>query len=121
MDIEQYRKNTIVIETFFNICEKWKLNEYEQICLLGISNPLNFYRLKQNKFNSIEKDIMIRISYILKIYSLLQLIFLNENQADYWIKKKNKMLNNFSALDTISSEGINGIIKVISLLYKQVI
>lgn len=86
------------LEAFHNICDKWHVSTKNQNILLGVENK--------------NKQYLVRTSHILTIYKLLQSIFFDEEQADEWVRKPNKVFKNKSALDIMLEEDITGMVRV---------
>lgn len=78
------------LKAFFNIAEKWQLNDNDKIQLLGSPGRTTFYKWKASKSGTLPKDTLERISYILGIYKALHLIFSDSKIADEWVNKPNK-------------------------------
>lgn len=111
--------NSTALETFFNICDKWGINNKEQMILLGLESKSTFFKWKKDKTGILQKDTLTRISYILGIYKALQIIFPDEQQADAWIKKSNKAFNEYSALDIMLGGNLIDIARVREYLDAQ--
>lgn len=93
------------LKTFFRIVELWNLGNKEQIALLGKPARATFFRWKRGDFAALPKDTLERISYILGIYSALQVLLPKAEAADAWIKKPNAapIFGGRSALDRMLS------------------
>ena len=89
------------LRTFFRIAGAWKLSVEEQIALLGAPARSTFYKWKSDGANSVQRDILERISYILGIYKSLQILLPDRSAADSWIRKPNRapIFGGRSALD----------------------
>lgn len=83
------RKNLTgpALRTFFNIAEKWKLSEIEQLRILGLDSRSTLHSWKQGRVSAISKDALERISYILGIYKGLHILL--PQSADEWVRKPN--------------------------------
>lgn len=75
------------LRTFFNIAEKWRLSESEQMRILGLDSRSTLQSWKQGKVATISKDALERISYVLGIYKGLHVLL--PRSADAWIRKPN--------------------------------
>jgi hypothetical protein len=93
------------LRTVFRIADTWGLSNKEQIKLLGSPPKSSFYRWKQGKEVVLSQDTLERISYILGIYSALQVLLPRPEAADSWIKKPNTapLFGGRSALDRMVS------------------
>jgi hypothetical protein len=77
------------LRTFFNIAKDWKLNDEEQMILLGSIGRSTFYKWKSAKQGRLSHDTLERISYLIGIYKALQILLPNPSTADEWVKKQN--------------------------------
>ncbi len=77
------------LRTVFRILAAWGLSNKEQITLLGNPPKSTFYRWKQGESLVLSQDTLERLSYILGIYSALQVLLPRSEAADAWIKKPN--------------------------------
>jgi hypothetical protein len=75
------------LRTFFRIAEAWKLQEQEQMRLLGLESRSTFQSWKRGAVAVIPKDALERISYVLGIYKGLHILL--PKTADEWIRKSN--------------------------------
>jgi Protein of unknown function (DUF2384) len=77
------------LRTVFRILAAWGLSNMEQTKLLGNPPRSTFYRWKQGEKVVLSQDTLERLSYILGIYSALQVLLPRREAADAWIKKAN--------------------------------
>ena len=77
------------LRTFFRIAELWGLSVDEQMTLLGVTSRSTFFKWKRVQDVILPKDTLERISYILGIYKVLQILLPDERAADAWIRKPN--------------------------------
>lgn len=94
------------LRTFFRIAEAWKLQEQEQMRLLGLESRSTFQSWKRGTVSTIPKDALERISYILGIYKGLHILL--PKTADEWVRKPNaaKTFSGRSALDRMMSGNV---------------
>jgi hypothetical protein len=94
------------LRTFFRIAEAWKLQEQEQMRLLGLESRSTFQSWKRGSVSTIPKDALERISYILGIYKGLHILL--SQTADDWVRKPNaaKTFSGRSALDRMMSGNV---------------
>jgi len=98
------------LRTFFRIAESWDLSVEEQRTLLGRPARSTFFSWRQHPEEAtLSKDTLERISYILGIYSALQVLLPDEKAADAWVKKPNKasIFGGTSALDRMLSGNVS--------------
>lgn len=77
------------LRTFFRIANAWKLDNKEQMMLLGHPPRSTFFRWRQARGVALPKDTLERLSYIFGIYAALQVLLPRSEAADAWIKKPN--------------------------------
>ena len=77
------------LRTVLRILSAWGLGAKDQIKLLGNPPKSTFYRWKQGVGVVLSQDTLERLSYILGIYSALQVLLPKPEAADAWIKKPN--------------------------------
>lgn len=94
------------LRTFFRIAEAWKLQEQEQMRLLGLENRSTFQSWKRGAVAAIPKDALERISYVLGIYKGLHILL--PKTADQWVRKSNTagIFGGRSALDRMTSGNV---------------
>ncbi|WP_223827370.1 MbcA/ParS/Xre antitoxin family protein [Undibacterium oligocarboniphilum] len=79
------------IKAFFNIAAAWKLNNAEEMILLGWPGRTNFYNWKKDPTSArLSRDTLERISYILGIYKALQILLPDATAADAWVSQPNE-------------------------------
>ena len=93
------------LRTFFRIVDLWNLSVAEQMTLLGVTARSTFFKWKKNPDTTLPKDTLERISYILGIYKVLQILLPDETAADEWVKQPNKapLFGGRSALERMLS------------------
>jgi uncharacterized protein (DUF2384 family) len=84
---------------FFRIMEAWEIPDPEAMILLGRPSRSTFYTYKKGEGGRLSADTLERISYVLGIYKALQLLFIQKDQADAWLKKPNDAFGSKSALE----------------------
>src|ERR1700680_4214807 len=75
--------------TFFRIAEKWHLNNAQQMSLLGVSAPSTFFKWRKEQPDSLPRDVLERISYVLGVYKALHTLFPDDRAADSWVHRPN--------------------------------
>src|SRR5690606_39210825 len=93
------------LRTFFRIAALWGLSVDEQITLLGSPARSTYFKWKKDGADTLPRDVLERISYILGIYKDLQLLLPDEAAADGWIRRPSSALpfGGRSALDRMMS------------------
>ena len=87
-DLNPRKVSAPALRTFFRIANAWKLDNKEQMALLGDPPRSTFFRWRQAK-GVVPKDTLERLSYIFGIYAALQVLLPRPEAADAWIKKPN--------------------------------
>lgn len=77
------------LRTFFRIAALWDLSVDEQITLLGSPGRSTYFKWKRDGADSLPRDVLERISYVLAIYKDLQLLLPDEAAADGWVRRPN--------------------------------
>jgi hypothetical protein len=104
-DLNPRKVSAPALRTFFRIASAWKLENREQMALLGDPPRSTFFRWRQAKGVALPKDTLERLSYIFGIYAALQVLRPRPEAADAWIKKPNEapLFGGRSALDRMLS------------------
>lgn len=76
----------------------WGVDDAEARVLLGSPSRSTFYNYKRGQGGALSADMLERISYLLGIYKALQLLFVQPEQADAWMRKPNAAFGGRSAL-----------------------
>ncbi|MBR9990484.1 MAG: DUF2384 domain-containing protein, partial [Gemmatimonadetes bacterium] len=80
------------LRTFFRIAALWNLSVDEQVTLLGSPARSTYFKWKKEGAESLPRDVLERISYVLGIYKDLQLLLPDEAAADGWVRRPNEAL-----------------------------
>jgi hypothetical protein len=104
-DLNPRKVSAPALRTFFRIASAWKLENKDQMALLGGPPRSTFFRWRQAKGVALPKDTLERLSYIFGIYAALQVLLPRPEAADAWIKKTNAapLFGGRSALDRMLS------------------
>jgi|SRR5690554_2261319 len=98
---EKQRKrleSSTALRVFFDICEKWRLDESQISVLLGTPDRKTYDDFRCGSIPVLPNDVLVRISYVIGIYKALRRIFQTESQANLWPGKPNRDFENQSAL-----------------------
>ncbi len=103
--LDRRKQSPVALRAFFRIADLWKLTVDEQMKLLGLTTRSTFFNWQKDPEVSVPKDTLERISYILGIYTALQILLPNDKAADGWIKRPNTnpLFGGKSALDRMLS------------------
>lgn len=102
------------LRTFFRIAALWDLSVDEQITLLGSPARSTYFKWKKEGVESLPRDVLERISYVLGIYKDLQLLLPDEAAADAWVRRPNEAqpFSGRSALDRMLSGNVSDLYEV---------
>lgn len=89
----------VALSVFFNITKAWGVKTQGQRVLLGNPAESTLFKWKKGDVSKISQDTLERISYIMGIYKSLGVLFPTREQADAWVNKENKDLNDQTALE----------------------
>lgn len=102
------------LRTFFRVAGLWDLSVDEQITLLGSPARSTYFKWKRSGAESLPRDVLERISYVLGIYKDLQLLLPDEAAADGWVRRPNEAqpFGGRSALDRMLSGNVADLYEV---------
>jgi hypothetical protein len=102
------------LRTFFRIAALWDLSVDEQITLLGSPARSTYFKWKREGADSLPRDVLERMSYVLGIYKDLQLLLPDEGSADSWVRRANDAVpfGGRSALDRMLSGNVSDLYEV---------
>ncbi len=100
VDLQSVAAAQAALRTFWRLAEAWKLSVAEQITLLGVART-TLYQWKQGKVGPLDRNVLERLSYLLGIYSALQMLLPIPERAHEWLRKPNAtpFLGGRSAMD----------------------
>ncbi len=80
------------MRAFIKICRVWKLNEEEQLRLLGGVSKTHYRDWRHRTGDDLElpDDVLERISCVLGIYKALNVILPEPDAADGWLRRPNE-------------------------------
>jgi len=109
------------LRTFFRIAKAWRLDNPQQMRLLGNPPRSTYFRWRQADGVVLPRDTLERISYVFGIYSALQILLPRAHAADAWIKKPNAapIFGGRSALDRMLSGQVGDLFLVRQYLDAQ--
>lgn len=120
-EVDSKKMSSPALRTFFRIARAWRLNNQEQLRLLGSPPRSTFFRWRQGAAVALPRDTLERISYVFGIYSALQVLLPKAEAADAWIKKPNAapIFGGRSALDRMLSGQVGDLFLVRQYLDAQ--
>jgi hypothetical protein len=78
------------LRAFFRVAALWRLSVDEQLTLLGSPSRSTFFKWKKQGADTLSRDVLERISYVLGIYKALQILLPDEAAADGWVRRPNE-------------------------------
>jgi Protein of unknown function (DUF2384) len=120
-DADRKHMSEAALRTFFRIAQAWGLDGEQQRILLGGPARSTFFQWKRGVGAALQRDILERISYVLGIYSALQLLLPNPDAADSWVRRPNTaaFFAGRSALDVMLSGNVGDLFLVRQYLDAQ--
>lgn len=102
------------LRAFFRIAALWDLSVEEQITLLGSPARSTYFKWKREGAETLPRDVLERISYLLGIYKDLQLLLPDEAAADGWVRRANdaQPFGGASALERMLSGNVADLYEV---------
>jgi len=109
------------LRAFFNIAAAWDLDTRQQRTLLGNPPSSTFFKWKRDMSGSVSRDVLERISYVLGIYTALQILLPDSERADAWISRPNAapLFGGHSALDRMLGGNVGDLYAVRQYLDAQ--
>ena len=120
-EVDARKVSRPALRTFFRIAEAWRLNNKEQMTLLGNPPRSTFFRWKQAEEVALPTDTLERISYVFGIYSALQVLLPKAEAADAWVRRPNTapLFGGRSALERMLSGQVGDLFLVRQYLDAQ--
>jgi hypothetical protein len=82
------RLSPSALKAFFNILERWKVQDEAGRDLLGGISNGTFYAIKRKREKVLSSDELLRVSYLIGIFKALNILYSKE-LADAWIQRPN--------------------------------
>lgn len=103
VDVRSSASGAAALRTFFRIAEAWKLDNADQLALLGLRSRTTLAAWRKGGEVALSPDTLERLSYLFGIYKALQMLLPSSGAADEWIRKPNAgpLFNGASALDRL--------------------
>ncbi len=114
---ERARLSPSVSKGFFNIVQRWQLEDDESRELLGSVSSSTYYEMKRNPSKTLGVDRITRVSYLIGIHKALHVLY-GDPLADRWVKMPNTNLlfSAHSPLELMMQGGIVAMQQVRALL-----
>ena len=109
------------LRTFFNLAKAWDLSEQEQMKLLGLNSRSTLHAWKSGRVRKVSRDTLERISYLLGIFTAINILLPDTRRADEWMRLPNKapLFGGRSALDRMTTGNIGDLYVVRQYLDAQ--
>lgn len=78
------------LRVFWRIANRWKLNEQQQMLILGIDNWAILQTWRAGDVEYLPNETIIRLSYVFGIFQALNTLLRKPGAADDWLWKSNK-------------------------------
>ena len=97
-----------MLRAFFNLTERWQLNDRQARILLGDPAARTYARWKTGKPepSRISRDTRERLSMLLGIHKSLRHLFRDPSRGYEWLHKPNQVFGGASALDRLLAGSI---------------
>lgn len=109
------------LRSFFGIAEAWALSEEEQVILLGQPQPSSLHAWRSGQVETVSRDTVERISYLLGIFKAINTLLPEASRADAWLRRPSKspLFGGGSALDRMLSGNVGDLYVVRQYLDAQ--
>jgi hypothetical protein len=95
------------------LLERWKLDEQDQLALLGLTDASELASYRQGAPLGKDRELLERVGHLLAIDRALQAIYPQAPEMrDGWIKMKDFSLDNKTPLEVVRLQGLNGLRQV---------
>ena len=97
-----------MLRAFFNLTERWQLNDRQARILLGDPAARTYARWKTGQLepSRISRDTRERLSMLMGIHKSLRHLFRNPSRGYEWLRKPNQAFGGASALDRLLAGSI---------------
>ena len=97
-----------MLRAFFNLTERWQLNDRQARILLGDPAARTYARWKTGQLepSRISRDTRERLSMLMGIHKSLRHLFRNPSRGYEWLRKPNQVFGGASALDRLLAGSI---------------
>jgi len=106
---------------FIGIANAWSLSDSEQIDILALDSIDALEALRRPPTAPLPRDVLIRISDVLKIYRALRVMFPNGENADRWVRRPNSnpIFGGKPALAQMTTRQLTDLVRVREYLEAQ--
>ena len=119
MEHSKSQIDTVGLKVFNSITDAWSQPIDSQTKLLALRDTSEFEKLIAEESPELTKDMVERISFLMKIHRSLHAIFANSTQANSWVDRKNSRLGDLTAVEYMHQNGKRGMEEVCEYLLSQ--
>jgi uncharacterized protein (DUF2384 family) len=105
-------RQTLVLEGFFGIMQKWRVSNAVARQILGMPPERTFYEWKKGKVGRLPEDTLRRIGYVAGIWKALEILYSDSEQADTWVKRPNQFFGGQTPLERMSAGDVTDLAAV---------
>ena len=109
-------RQRLALEGFFNIMERWSVDNAITRRILGSPAERTFYEWKKGKVGRMPEDTLRRIGYIAGIWKALQIVYSQPDLADSWIKRPNAFFGGQTPLERMAAGDVTDLAAVRSYI-----
>ena len=97
-----------MLRAFFNLTERWQLNDRQARILLGDPAARTYARWKAGQLepSRVSRDTRERLSMLMGIHKSLRHLFRDPSRGYEWLRKPNQVFGGASALDRLLAGSI---------------
>ena len=119
--IESSTEENVVIKVFIKTCERWRLDEEQQLILLGYgAEGYLQWSIFFANFNVQLRDVEDRAGYVIGISLGLNALFQDKLEAELsWLNEPRDKLNSKSAIDYMLEGGMVNLIVVSEMVKRE--
>ena len=109
-------RQRLALEGFFNIMERWSVDNAIARRILGSPAERTFYEWKKGKVGRMPEDTLRRIGYIAGIWKALHIVYSQPDLADSWIKRPNAFFGGQTPLERMAAGDVTDLAAVRSYI-----
>ncbi len=120
--IDAIEKSRVALRAFFKIARLWRLDQKEQLALLGQTDLPQLAQWAEGRGPILSEDTLERISYVLGIFQAINILLPTPELANAWVREPNKapIFGGRSALDRMMAGNVSDLYVVRQYLDAEV-
>jgi uncharacterized protein (DUF2384 family) len=107
-----YVRQALLLEGFFAIMDKWRVENKVARRILGMPPERTFFGWKKGKVGRLPEDTLRRIGYVAGIWKALEILYSNPEHADTWVKRPNKSFGGQTPLQRMAAGDVTDLAAV---------